>query len=463
MTSVAIAVVLINSLACTQNDGAKRVAVIEQSPNPDPSDSGSTSSIKEDFDRAGGKTKITLEDAFARIESDGLPQQKMMVGIEAANNFVPFPQKYEGENAWRIPLKPRKAMNPVSVKDCFYRGVIAIAVDGVPIVNSLNSNAVHSYRPNELDKFGGHCGCERGDEYHYHLAPTHLEAKVGKGKPIAYSLDGFPIFGFADSNGVEPKDLDEFNGRLEESGYRYYSSRTFPYVNGGMFGTVEIRAGQVYPQPRTWPVRAKEMISTNVSIHEFEYDPKKKAFSIQYLGGNNRSIEYVFKDSVSVELKTMTMRNRTEVETFQLDGRERKRDSNDVPVPVQEERNCVILRIPNGYEGSIFFILDSKAPKLTAKYGRLTIDIPENGVVKTPNLQIIGDHYSVFAEYMNGSKIRTETRKYIGESDHLRYPKLSDGGSGSKQDAQGKTVSWLGFYVGANERPGVLPAFPPGL
>lgn len=31
----------------------------------------------------------------------------------------------------------------------------------------------------ELDEFGGHCG--RADDYHYHLAPVHLEKQVGKG------------------------------------------------------------------------------------------------------------------------------------------------------------------------------------------------------------------------------------------------------------------------------------------
>ncbi|MGB4709182.1 MAG: hypothetical protein WBH50_06565, partial [Fuerstiella sp.] len=31
----------------------------------------------------------------------------------------------------------------------------------------------------ELDEWGGHCG--RGDDYHYHTAPVHLETIVGKG------------------------------------------------------------------------------------------------------------------------------------------------------------------------------------------------------------------------------------------------------------------------------------------
>ena len=36
----------------------------------------------------------------------------------------------------------------------------------------------------------------------------------GKGNPIAYALDGFPLHGYTDAAGKEPKDLDQFNGRL---------------------------------------------------------------------------------------------------------------------------------------------------------------------------------------------------------------------------------------------------------
>ena len=34
----------------------------------------------------------------------------------------------------------------------------------------------------ELDKWGGHCG--RADDYHYHIAPVHLQKTVGAGNPV---------------------------------------------------------------------------------------------------------------------------------------------------------------------------------------------------------------------------------------------------------------------------------------
>src|SRR5207253_3323418 len=110
-----------------------------------------------------------------------------------------------------------------------------------------------AYRAGELDEFGGHCG--RGDDYHYHIAPVHLQAAVGKEQPIGYALDGFPLYGYSDAQGNEPQDLDAFNGRFEKDGsYRYYSTRTYPYINGGLRGGVTVRGDQVDPQPRDAPV-----------------------------------------------------------------------------------------------------------------------------------------------------------------------------------------------------------------
>ena len=48
----------------------------------------------------------------------------------------------------------------------------------------------------ELDQWGGHCG--RADDYHYHIAPIHLEKIVGAGNPVAIALDGYPIYGYDD-------------------------------------------------------------------------------------------------------------------------------------------------------------------------------------------------------------------------------------------------------------------------
>ncbi len=105
-----------------------------------------------------------------------------------------------------------------------------------------------------MDEFGGHCG--RADDYHYHIAPVHLEKSIGKGLPIAYALDGYPIYGYEEPDGSPVQGLDAFNGHKDRSGnYHYHATKTYPYLNGGFHGEVVKRDGQVDPQPRAEPVR----------------------------------------------------------------------------------------------------------------------------------------------------------------------------------------------------------------
>jgi hypothetical protein len=175
-----------------------------------------------------------------------MPDHQMMVGIRAWQQQVPIPQAYAGRNAWSIPLHPKMAEKPVSAKTALFRGAIALAVNGVPIFNPIkNDGRTDTFTAGELDNFGGHCG--KGDDYHYHIGPVHLEKIVGKGNPIGYALDGYPLYGYFDAAGKEPKNLDAFNGRIEKDGYRYYSTKKYPYVNGGLRGVVSV-VGNLVPR-----------------------------------------------------------------------------------------------------------------------------------------------------------------------------------------------------------------------
>jgi hypothetical protein len=78
------------------------------------------------------------------------------------------------------------------------KGAVAVAVNGIPIFNALNNRGEDSYLIGELDNWGGHCG--RGDDYHYHAAPLHLSNTSGL-KPIAFALDGFPVYGIKEPDG----------------------------------------------------------------------------------------------------------------------------------------------------------------------------------------------------------------------------------------------------------------------
>jgi hypothetical protein len=249
---------------------------------------------------------LRLDDDYFYVESNAFPRHPMMVGITAWQQQVPLPQPYTGRNAWRIPLRPVVSDSPISAKTALYRGAVALAVNGVPIFNALNNRGEDAYLSGELDDYGGHCG--RGDDYHYHIAPVHLEEQVGKGQPIAYGLDGFPIYGYTDAEGNYPTDLDEFNGRFEEDGsYRYYSTKKYPYINGGMRGVVTVRGDQIEPQPRDAPARPPGAPLRGAKITGFErHDDEKTYFltyvqrgnihTVRYTIGGDDSVAFVFRD-----------------------------------------------------------------------------------------------------------------------------------------------------------------------
>lgn len=208
------------------------------------------------FQHFADRLSIQWNDDFLYIESDAFPDHRMMVGITAWNQQVPLPQPYQGDNAWQIPLKPAVADVPVYASQTLFRGAIGLAINGVPIFNPIKQDGrTDTYLAGELDEFGGHAG--RADDYHYHIAPLFLTEKVGDAVPIAYALDGYPMYGLNEPDGTPAKDLDDLNGHFDANGsYHYHSTLDYPYVNGGFKGVIELfRGEEVANQPRTRPVR----------------------------------------------------------------------------------------------------------------------------------------------------------------------------------------------------------------
>jgi len=224
------------------------------------------------------------------VESTGLPEHAMMVGITNWQQQVPVPMPYTGSNAWSIPRRPRMAANPISAKDSLFRGAIAVAVDGVPIFNALNNRGEDSYLIGELDRWGGHCG--RADDYHYHAAPLHLSQKVGPTKPIAYALDGYPIYGSREPDGTAMRKLDEFNGHVFKGGYHYHGTKTYPYINGGMRGEVVVRDGQIEPQAATRPFRPPGAPLRGAVITGFERRGSEQFVLTYVVGEGTYRIDY---------------------------------------------------------------------------------------------------------------------------------------------------------------------------
>lgn len=227
------------------------------------------------------------------VESDGMPAHPLMVGITAWQRQVPLPQTYTGRNAWRFPLQPVPAAHPISARTNFFRGAIAIAVNGVPIFNPIkNDGRTDTFLAGELDQYGGHAG--RADDYHYHVAPLHLQKYVGSNNPIAIALDGYPIYGLNEPDGQPATGLDEFNGHSTPGlGYHYHASKTYPYLNGGFHGVVTVRGGQVDPQPSAHPVRAATYPLPGATITGFARGKDGHSYTVTYdLNGQTRQIRY---------------------------------------------------------------------------------------------------------------------------------------------------------------------------
>ena len=164
-------------------------------------------------------------------------------------------------------------------------------MNGIPIFNPQNNRGEVAQEIGELDQWGGHCG--RADDYHYHIAPLHLQTVAGKGMPIAYALDGYPIYGLTEPDGSPVGKLDECHGHEDAKiGYHYHASMKRPYLQSAFHGEVVEAGGQVDPQPRAQPVREALPALRGAEITGFEgagTDHYKLSFTVN---GDKRSVAY---------------------------------------------------------------------------------------------------------------------------------------------------------------------------
>ncbi|MGB8168341.1 MAG: sulfatase-like hydrolase/transferase, partial [Chthoniobacteraceae bacterium] len=225
-----------------------------------------------------------------------------MVGITAWQQQIPLPAVYFASstnnennagslgfgqpNYWRLPLVPAVAgaptliFTPGSTTNNFQRGAIALASNGIAIFNPANNRGEVSYEIGELDYYGGHCGL--ADDYHYHIIPMHLSSRfggpLGDDKPIAWALDGYPIYGYFEPDGAARQALDSNGGHNigNGGGYHYhaignanvdaahpYGTPQTPYTMTSFRGTVVNFGGQVDGQPEVGSLRADGQFGYN--------------------------------------------------------------------------------------------------------------------------------------------------------------------------------------------------------
>ena len=261
------------------------------------------------FEKFEGVTTHS-DDDYLYISSNGLPNHEMMVGITNWQQQVPINQNYTGENSWAIPIHPKMAENPLSTKTNLLKGAIAVAVNGIPIFNPLNNRGEDANAIGELDQWGGHCG--RADDYHYHLPPVHLQKQVGAENPIAYAVDGFPVYGETTDK------LDEYLGIMNANGsYEYHTIKEYPYFIASMRGEVNLDPNtkapenQVSPQPRTHelrpalrPLRGAEItdfksIGTNSYVLTYRLNSEDYIIKYKWDSSSNYTYEFINPDGTS--------------------------------------------------------------------------------------------------------------------------------------------------------------------
>ena len=198
---------------------------------------------------------------FLEVTATGLPdltsgssEDLPMVGISSWIQRVAVPFDYH----WRIPLSPNWLSEPVEASA---RGPIAVAVDGVPIFHYERRPDVSTSPDNyeerndtvvqgELDQCGGHSG--QGEDYHYHYAPICLMDEHNPKLPIAFGLDGTPVYygeggddyygrgRYSDLSYLPDEELDDCNAlQLPDGGYVHFTTKTPPYVVGCHHGSFD--------------------------------------------------------------------------------------------------------------------------------------------------------------------------------------------------------------------------------
>jgi hypothetical protein len=250
------------------------------------------------FDAFAATVHVAREGNLWVVESNGMPTHSMMTGITSWQQQYPVPQPYTGANAFRFPATPRLAATPVSARHALFNGAIALAVDGVPIFNALNNRGDDAYLAGELDNWGGHSG--RADDYHYHAAPLYLQELVGPGKPIAYALDGFAIYGDTEPDGSPMLALDDLNGHTGGDGvYHYHGTKAFPYMIGNMVGKVtEDATMQIIPQAAAKSIRPAGTPLKGAVITGCTPNAAKTGYTLSYtLSNQNYSVEYSWTPS----------------------------------------------------------------------------------------------------------------------------------------------------------------------
>lgn len=181
------------------------------------------------------------------IESNGLPVGEP-TGIFPISPSDPAYQYDTNPNAiatqtlsFAIPAHPARATQAA----CLPMGTIGVTTTGVAIYSALDDAGRDAAAHEVQDLCDGHP--QGKGQYHYHSASPCLPGAEDD-KLVGWALDGYPILGMRDANGMLLTDasLDACHGRAETVAvdgrhydYAYRLTREYPYTLGCFSGVVQ--------------------------------------------------------------------------------------------------------------------------------------------------------------------------------------------------------------------------------
>jgi len=208
---------------------------------------------------------ITVNGTDLIVESNSIPDHDILKDYLYRDIWRGFCMTIAGQSfGMTVPKYPEKNSEASCVPS-----VAGIALNGVEIWNAYTPDnlagslpeyaemlygvpdgidAGQGFMGEPMDICSGHPG-PSDTSYHYHKLPPLGRSwdaicftNVTPGVPssiFGVAVDGFPIYGPFDENGIEltPSDLDECNGMTVNGSYRYIMTQDFPYGPGCLWGT----------------------------------------------------------------------------------------------------------------------------------------------------------------------------------------------------------------------------------
>lgn len=194
------------------------------------------------FAAPGGTATITETATTRLIAVNNLPKDGKvgdwpMTRYAALTAIDPNPGTPAARNySFELPLTPAAGLSPA----CVGMGAIGATLNGVVLYNAIDARGNDAVAHEIVDAFGGHPAMS---DYHYHFVPDRLDTPRladGHSGIIGYIRDGFPLYGYRGTGGVELRntDLDECHGHSHGAlGYHYHATIEYPYTIGCYRGT----------------------------------------------------------------------------------------------------------------------------------------------------------------------------------------------------------------------------------